>query len=325
MAKNATWYQKNFFWKRLRINRKYKDRLFRFLFRNKTDLLALYNAVNGSSYSDPERLEIVTLDDVIFMKMKNDLSFMISNQLNLYEHQSTYSPNMPLRGLIYFTHQYEGLLTRREEILYGSKLLRLPTPAYIIFYNGRKEQPDRTELFLSDAFETGHGTGCLECRAVMFNINRGHNGELMEKCRRLWEYSEFIAEVNDNLDRNMTLKTATVQAMDTCIQKGILTDILLSNRAEVLGMLLTEYDEKKHMRTLYREGYEDGFGKGEQAGFDKGEKAGFDRGEQHLLEQQVHKKLLRGKDAAAIADELEADVETVREILKKLSSDGSVK
>lgn len=82
-------------------------------------------------------------------------------------------------------------------------------------------------------------------------------------------------------------------------------------------MLLTEYDEKKHMRTLYREGYEDGFGKGEQAG--------FDRGEQHLLEQQVHKKLLRGKDAAAIADELEADVETVREILKKLSSDGSVK
>ena len=85
------------------------------------------------------------------------------------------------------------------------------------------------------------------------------------------------------------------------------------------------HDEKKHMRTLYREGYEDGFGKGEQAGFDKGEKAGFDRGEQHLLEQQVHKKLLRGKDAAAIADELEADVETVREILKKLSSDGSVK
>ena len=117
MAKNATWYQKNFFWKRLRINRKYKDRLFRFLFRNKTDLLALYNAVNGSSYSDPERLEIVTLDDVIFMKMKNDLSFMISNQLNLYEHQSTYSPNMPLRGLIYFTHQYEGLLTRQDESL----------------------------------------------------------------------------------------------------------------------------------------------------------------------------------------------------------------
>ncbi len=320
MAKNTTWYQKNFFWKRLRINRKYKDRLFRFLFQDKTDLLALYNAVNGSSYGDPESLEIVTLDDVIFMKMKNDLSFMISNQLNLYEHQSTYSPNMPLRGLIYFTHQYEGLLSRQEENLYGTKLLRLPTPEYVIFYNGRKEQPDRTELFLSDAFETGHGTGCLECRAMMLNINRGHNGELMKKCRRLWEYSEFIAEVNDNLDQNMSLKAATVRAMDACIQKGILTDILLSNRAEVLGMLLTEYDEKKHMRTLYREGYEDGFDKGEQAGFSRGEQAGFDRGEQNLLERMIHKKLQRGKDAAAIAEELETDVDVVRKIMEKLSS-----
>ena len=150
----------------------------------------------------------------------------------------------------------------------------------------------------------------------------------MKKCRRLWEYSEFIAEVNDNLDQNMSLKAATVRAMDICIQKGILTDILLSNRAEVLGMLLTEYDEKKHMRTLYREGYEDGFDKGEQAGFsrgeqagfDRGKKAGFDRGEQNLLERMIHKKLLRGKDAAAIADELETDVETVRKIIEKLSS-----
>ncbi len=324
MAKHTTWYQKNFFWKRLRINRRYKDRLFRFLFQDKKDLLALYNAVNGSSYSNPDDLEIVTLDDVIFMKMKNDLSFMVSDQLNLYEHQSTYSPNMPLRGLIYFTHQYEGLLTRQKESLYGAKLLRLPAPAYVIFYNGRREQPDRTELFLSDAFETGRGTGCLECRAVMLNINRGHNKELTDKCRRLWEYSEFVAEVNDNLDRNMSLKAAIVKAMDTCIQRGILTDILQSNKAEVPGMLLTEYDEKKHMRTLYREGYEDGekagFDKGEKAGFDRGEQAGFDRGRQDLLEQMVQKKLQHGKSAAAIAKELETDVTVIQKIIETHSA-----
>ena len=85
MANNLKWYQKHFLWRRLRINRKYKDRLFRFLFRDKKDLLELYNAVNGSAYSNADDLEIVTLEDAIFMKMKNDLSFIIANQLNLYE------------------------------------------------------------------------------------------------------------------------------------------------------------------------------------------------------------------------------------------------
>ena len=105
MAKNLKWYHKNSLWRKLRVRRKYKDQLFRFLFRDKKDLLALYNAVNGSSYTNPEELEIITLDDVIFMKLKNDLSFMIANRMNLYEHQSTYSPNMPIRGLIYFAGQ----------------------------------------------------------------------------------------------------------------------------------------------------------------------------------------------------------------------------
>ena len=96
MTKNLQWYQKHSLWRRLRPNRCYKDRLFRFLFQNKRDLLDLYNAVNGSTYADAESLEIITLDDVIFMKMKNDLSFLIEDHLVLYEHQSTYSPNMPL-------------------------------------------------------------------------------------------------------------------------------------------------------------------------------------------------------------------------------------
>lgn len=128
MAKNLKWYQKHFLWRRLRINRRYKDRLFRFLFRDKKDLLELYNAVNGSAYSNVDDLEIMTLEDALFMKMKNDLSFIIANQLNLYEHQSTYSPNMPLRGLLYFSRQYEGIVAQKKDHLYGSKLIKLPTP-----------------------------------------------------------------------------------------------------------------------------------------------------------------------------------------------------
>ncbi len=282
----------------------------------------MYNAVNGSSYSDPEELEIVTLEDVIFMKMKNDLSFMISDQLNLYEHQSTFSPNMPLRGLLYFARQYEGMAVRQKEELYSSTLLKLPTPEYIIFYNGKREQADCTTLYLSDAFDAGHGSGCLECRALMLNINRGHNRELMAKCRRLWEYSEFVAEVNGNLDSGMSLKASVMKAMDTCIDQDILADILQKNQSEVFAMLLTEYDEKKHMKLLYREGEQAGFQRGEQAGFQRGEQAGFQKGEragrQELLEMQVRKKLQRGKDAASIADELEADAGVIEEIIQRI-------
>ena len=306
MVKNLKWYQRHFLFWRLRANRKYKDRLFRFLFQDKKDLLELYNAVNGSAYCDADELEIVTLEDVIYMKMKNDLSFIIANQLNLYEHQSTCSPNMPLRGLLYFSRQYEGLAAQRKQNMYGSKLIKLPTTEYIIFYNGKQEQADRGELFLSDAFEAGRGSGCLECKAILFNINRGHNRELMEKCRRLWEYSEFIAEVNDNLDRNMSLKAAITKAIDHCIQRGILEEFLRKNQTEVLHMLLTEYDEKSHMRSIYEEG----------------EEAGYRKGEADLLAKMVRQKLERGKSISVIAEELETGAAVIEEIadrIKKLS------
>ena len=314
MAKNLRWYGVIWRFKKMHVNRKYKDRLFRFLFKEKKDLLDLYNAVNGSNYDNPEALEIVTMEDVIFLKMKNDLSFMVANRLNLYEHQSTYSPNMPLRGLIYLARQYEGFIAKEQENLYGSKLVKIPTPAFVIFYNGTKEQQDQMKLYLSDAFADGRGSGCLECRAQMLNINRGHNQELMEKCRRLWEYSEFIAEVNDNLSKGYSLKRAITVAMNSCIERGVLEDILLKNKAEVMDMLLTEYDEKKHMKAIRKEGYEDGLEEGMQKGIEQG----IEKGIEQKLETQIRKKLAKGKSVEVIAEELEEDPETVKGILLKL-------
>lgn len=317
MAKNLRWYGVIWRFKKLHVNRKYKDRLFRFLFKEKKDLLDLYNAVNGSNYDEPEELEIVTMEDVIFLKMKNDLSFMVADRLNLYEHQSTYSPNMPLRGLIYLARQYEGIIAKSQENIYGSKLVKIPTPEFVIFYNGTWEQPDRMALYLSDAFTEGRGSGCLECTATMFNINRGHNQDLMEKCRRLWEYSEFIAEVNDNLAKGYSLKRAITTAMSNCIERGVLTDILLVNKAEVMGMLLTEYDEKKHMKAIRKEGYEDGLEDGIQKGIEQGMEQGIEKGLEQKLEELILKKLAKGKSIELIAEELEEDLEIVREIVKK--------
>lgn len=314
MAKNLRWYGVIWRFKKLHVNRKYKDRLFRFLFKEKKDLLDLYNAVNDSNYDEPEELEIVTMEDVIFLKMKNDLSFMVADRLNLYEHQSTYSPNMPLRGLIYLARQYEGIIAKSQENIYGSKLVKIPTPEFVIFYNGTWEQSDRMALYLSDAFTEGRGSGCLECTATMFNINRGHNQELMEKCRRLWEYSEFIAEVNDNLAKGYSLKRAITTAMSNCIERGVLADILLVNKAEVMDMLLTEYDEKKHMKAIRKEGYEDGL----EDGIQKGIEQGIEKGLEQKLEELILKKLAKGKSIDVIAEELEEDFEIVREIVKKI-------
>ena len=295
------WYRHGNWWRRLWMNRRYKDVLFRHLFRDKQDLLELYNALNGSTYTDPEELEVVTLEDVIFMKMKNDLSFIIGSSLNLYEHQSTWNPNMPLRGLLYFARQFEGLLSARGDDIYGKKHIELPTPVYIVFYNGGGMQTDKAMLYLSDSFSAGRGTGCLECTCEVLNINRGHNRALMEKCHRLWEYSEFSAEIEENIKNGMDKEEAVETAIDTCIEKDILKDVLLKQKAEVLHMLLTHYDEKKHLRNTFLEGREEG----------------RIAGREEKLRELIQKKLSKGKNLTEIAEELEEEIAVIEQIVDK--------
>ena len=131
-------------------NREYKSRMFEMIFNEKKELLSLYNAVNGTDYADPEQLEVNTLKNAIYMSMHNDVSFIINSRLSLYEHQSTYSPNLPLRYLFYTADLYSEMT--RDENLYGTKVVKIPTPKFIIFYNGIEEYPDRKELHLSDAY-----------------------------------------------------------------------------------------------------------------------------------------------------------------------------
>lgn len=303
------WYGHGNWRKRLWFNRRYKDVLFRHLFRDKQDLLDLYNALNGSTYKNPEELEVITMEDVIFMKMKNDLSFIVGSQLNLYEHQSTWNPNMPLRGLLYFAQQFEGLVSARGDDIYGKGRIELPTPMYIVFYNGSDMHRDNLMLYLSDSFSAGRGRGCLECTCLVLNINRGYNRALMDKCHRLWEYSELSCEVEENIGKGMRREEAVQTAIDTCIERGILKDILLAEKGMVLHMLLTEYDEKKHLKNTFeegrKEGLEEGIGKGIEKGIEK------------KLSDQVNKKILKGKTISEIADELEEEISVIEQIVSR--------
>ena len=223
-------------------NRNYKDRLFRFVFNNKKDLLDLYNAINGTDYDNPEELEVNTLENVLYLSMKNDLSFLIDAELNLYEHQSTYNPNMPMRGLLYFAGVYNRHI---------SDLFRRP--------NGEKEP-------------------CLECQTLMLNINYGHNRELMKKCRRLEEYAIFVDTIRKNQAKGQDLQEAVETAVESCIAGGVLADILRAQKAEVVQMVLEGFDQEAYEKAMKKEGYEDGYQEGKEDGYQEGIEQGIERG-----------------------------------------------
>ena len=239
----------------LPVNRIYKDRLYKMIFNDKSELLKLYNAINGTHYDDPAMLTITTLDNAIYMTMENDLSFIIDMRLALYEQQSTVNPNLPLRFLMYITDIYSAYT--KDMNIYGSKKVQIPLPSFVIFYNGVKSQPDRTEFFLSELFHPTTDQPALELKAVMLNINKGHNQELMNACHTLRDYSEYVARIR-TYSAKMPLTDAVEKAITECIHENILRDFLLKNRAEAKAMSIYEYDEEKTLRMFREEGYEDG-------------------------------------------------------------------
>ncbi len=293
-------------------NHKYKDRLFRLVFNNKRDLLDLYNALNNTCYENPNDLEVNTLEDAVYLSMKNDISFLIGGTLNLYEHQSTYNPNMPLRGLIYLARLYDGYVETKNINLYSSSLKKLPIPQYFVFYNGTKEQPDETILQLTDAFESvsDNRQPCLQCTAVMLNINYGHNLALMEKCQRLKEYSIFIDTVRIQCKKTSDPRHAVTKAVDICIEKGILRDVLVKHKAEVISMVLTSFNQKAYeedLKNQYKEGVEEGVSLGRMQ-----------------MAQEIALRLFHsGNSPEQIAQLTGIDVEVVKQWIEKRNSSGS--
>lgn len=240
-------------------NRKYKDTVFRKLFSDRKNLLSLYNAINGTAYMDASQLEIVTLDNEIYMGMKNDLAFIINTNLFLYEHQSTYNPNMPLRDLFYISGEYQKLVDLKS--LYTSTRLRIPTPNFIVFYNGTEKNEDRWVEYLSESYENMSGEPNLELKVIILNINVGHNKKLMEECQTLREYAQYVAKVR-RYSEEMELNTAVECAVSESIQEGILKEFLQKNRAEVIAMSIFEYNEEEEKRKLRKAEYEAGMAEG---------------------------------------------------------------
>lgn len=241
----------------LKTNRKYKDRLFCLIFGNeneKQNSISLYNALNGTNYSEDEDVEVTTIHDVIYINMKNDVSFIVDSHMSLFEQQSSLNPNMPLRGLMYFGNLYDSYIESQGLNIYGSKLVKIPTPQYYVLYNGKNEAPAISELRLSDAFVKESPKGKFEWTANFVNLNKGKNDALLDKCRPLAEYMVLINCIRENEAKGMRIEDAIDTAVQYCIAHNVLKEFLVAHRAEVVSVCLTEFNEKVFVASMKAEG-----------------------------------------------------------------------
>ncbi|MBP3458785.1 MAG: hypothetical protein J6K58_06220 [Lachnospiraceae bacterium] len=311
--KKSTFHKKIFSVKRRKLpriftRRNIKDAVFCRIFSSPEVLLELYNALNHTHYTNISDLEIYTMDDVIYMGYKNDVSFIIGSMLNLYEHQSSVNPNMPVRGLIYFAKRYESYIETHKLNIYGTKRILLPMPQYVVFYNGTENLENNAEYMeyrLTDSFintnifenkdehtakdRTVKHESSLECVTKVYNINFGSNAELMQECRTLYEYSYFMNQIMKNCSKEISLEKCIDMAVQHCINQGILRDFLLKNRAEMVGMLLEEFDVNKFLEMDRRDqreiGYESGVLQGADDAFSCIERLRKGETEEQLLQQ----------------------------------------
>ena len=283
-------------------NREYKSDVISMMLQIPEYALDVYNAMNNSAYTDSDMIQIMRLENGISLSVRNDASFFINNYLNLYEHQSTYSPNVPLRFLIYLTDLLKNTIGKRD--LYSRKCVQIATPHFAVFYNGTEKRPEKEVLKLSDAFINRTDTPEIELTVTVYNINPHNNTQLLAKSKVLRGYMIFVNRVRENLEHQNKiaqnaseydeaayeedLETAINEAIDYCIEHHIMETFFRENRSEVTKSMVLDYTWERREELIRAEEYEDG----KRDGYVEGEKRGRAEGEK-LGAETTQKKLLQ--------------------------------
>ena len=287
-------------------NKEYKSDVFSMLLQDKKRAMEIYNAINGTDYDDPELVEMTTLDDKSFsLTVRNDASFILDANLSLYEHQSTYCPNMPLRDLLYFASIIQKQIKAQKRDIYGGRILKIPVPHFVVFYNGKEDAPDQYDLRLSDAFEKETKNPEIELVCHVYNINSGKNTPLLSKCQTLREYMYFVDMVRKNNEISGNLEDAIEKAINQCMEENVLRDFLAQHREEVMHVMTLDYTFERRLEMQRAEAIEDG------------ERIG----KEEKLSEQIRKKIQKGKPLDQIADELEEVPETIRPLYEKIKQE----
>ena len=274
----------------VKVRRDHKDTLFRMIFSTRENLLSLYNAVNHSHYTDAKELEIVTLENAVYMNMKNDQAFLL---------------DMPLRFLIYVTKEYQMLI--RNQTLYASTLVELPTPHFVVFYNGEEEREAESVLKLSHSFCQKADEPELELIVKVLNINLDKKQRILETCCLLKEYMLLVDKIRKYAAEYKDINRAAEQAVTECIEENILADFLRKNRTEAIEVCIFEYDEKREKELIRKAEYAEGKKEGLKEGQKQGEERVF--GIYRLYRDKYTEN--------QIAELMKIDVDEVRNILEK--------
>lgn len=283
---------------------KFKDNVFCMIYRDKKNLLELYNALNNSNYEDVDALEVTTLNGGSYMKYKNDASFLLSMNLYMFEQQSSKNPNMPLRFLHYLSDVYREMYS--NDLLHRRSMIKLPVPHFITFYNGREKWIDNEEIIrLSDMFENYVNNPQIELKVRVINING--DAAILDRCKSLRDYMTFVEKVRYKTDfENIDIRTAVMTAMDECMKDDILVDFFEEHRAEVIEVSIYDYDEEEVRMVVARD-------MAEEMAVDMAVEL-VEKNELISKIKLVIKKVKKEKSVALIADELEEEESDIKPV-----------
>ena len=305
-------------------NRNYKDSVFRLVFNEKEALLSLYNAMNETNYTNVDDLEINTLENVIYMSMKNDVSFVFNSGLHIYEHQSTDNPNMPLRDLFYVATLYEKIIQKKT--LYSAKPIKIPMPKFVVFYNGiDKDMKEVSEYRLSDLYEIPELLKMnkdenqnlknneliiehdLELRVKVLNINADMSYNIKKQCRKLEEYCLYVEKVRE-LARFKPIEDAVDEAIEYCIENDILRELLIDQKLEVRHVSILEFNEERDWEIIKEDFREMGLAEGRAKGLEEGRAEGQEDERKNIILNMLNLGIAKEEIAKLINISLE-DVE----------------
>lgn len=238
------------------IKRTYKDGVFRSLFNNEEKLLELYNALTDRNYPEGTPIKIITLDNVIFNEIKNDVAFIIDDRfIILTEHQSTLSPNFPLRMLCYLGKEYEK--TSFSKDIFSTRLKKIPTPELYVFYEGVEDAPVEWELKLSDAFKEKCDTISVEVVVKVINVNYEKGAELLARCKTMQEYSLFMHMIRVKYAETGDINTAVRETIRECINSDVLREYLMDQRGDIMSVLEVNLTIEEREEIRWQDGYEE--------------------------------------------------------------------
>ena len=280
--------------------RQYKNDVFCMLMEYPEYALQIYNGLNNTDYTDPSVVEIKTIESGVSLTVHNDAAFVVNSDLNIFEHQSTVCPNMPLRSMLYYATIIRAEIKNRD--LYSRKLVKIQKPNFVVFYNGNENQPEKYDLRLSDAFERQVENPDMELVCHVYNINAGNNTDLMDKCSVLKGYMTFVDLVRDNISEGKEVRDAVKTGLDICIEQGILTEFFTKRYDEVMKVVELDYTFERRIELQREESYLDG------------RNDGLKEGETSKLIDQIVKKILKNKPIPVIAAELETDESEITRI-----------